>query len=145
MLLTYPAIFFMTENETSIPYYIVFPDVGGVGTQGEDISDGMAMASDYLGLMLADLLEHNQTLPVPSKINKVDIAHVAAQAEILYQLEESFVTLVSVKIDEYLSMNEPKKKTLTIPKWADKLGMDLRINFSQTLVEAIVEKAQKGQ
>ena len=142
MLLTYPAIFFKSENE-KIPYYITFPDIGGVGTQGEDISDGMAMASDYLGIMLADLLENNQTLPKPSKINNIDLTILAEQMEISYLPEDSFTTLVSVELDEYLSMDEPKKKTLTIPKWADKLGMDLRINFSQTLVEAIVEKAKE--
>lgn len=142
MLLTYPAVFFMTDDD-SIPFYIVFPDVEGMGTQGKSITDGMEMASDYLGLMLADLLEQNEKLPKPTKVNSIDVPQVASEVEVDYIPEETFVTLVSVNLSEYLEMNELKKKTLTIPKWADKLGMDLKINFSQTLVEAIVEKAQQ--
>lgn len=32
------------------------------------------------------------------------------------------------------------KKTLTIPKWADRLGKELHLNFSKTLTDAIADK-----
>ncbi|MBW7491534.1 type II toxin-antitoxin system HicB family antitoxin, partial [Streptococcus pneumoniae] len=40
----------------------------------------------------------------------------------------------------YLGSQEPIKKTLTIPKWADKLGREMGLNFSQTLTDAIADK-----
>ncbi|OTO77402.1 hypothetical protein A5865_001278, partial [Enterococcus sp. 12E11_DIV0728] len=45
-----------------------------------------------------------------------------------------------VDLSQYLGNNDPIKKTLTIPKWADKLGKDLHLNFSKTLTDAIVSK-----
>ena len=42
--------------------------------------------------------------------------------------------------EEYLGSQEPIKKTLTIPRWADKLGREMGLNFSQTLTEAIADK-----
>ncbi len=47
--------------------------------------------------------------------------------------------MVGVNVNNYLGNQEPVKKTLTIPRWADKLGRELGLNFSQTLTEAIVE------
>ena len=48
--------------------------------------------------------------------------------------------MVSVDVSEYLGSQEPIKKTLTIPRWADKLGREMGLNFSQTLTEAIADK-----
>lgn len=48
--------------------------------------------------------------------------------------------MVGVNVNHYLGNQEPVKKTLTIPRWADKLGRELGLNFSQTLTEAIVER-----
>lgn len=48
--------------------------------------------------------------------------------------------MVSVDLSEYLGTDEPIKKTLTIPKWADKLGKDLHLNFSKTLTDVIMRE-----
>lgn len=124
----YPAVF----ETDPVGYGIYFPDVEGAVTQGADIADGLEMASDVLGIMLADLVERGKDLPEPTPLNKV-----------LVNKETQFVTLVSVDLAEYLEMNEPVKKTLQIPKWADKRGKDLGINFSRTLTEAILEKSME--
>ena len=57
-----------------------------------------------------------------------------------YSREKSFISMVNVDLSEYLGSDQPVKKTLTIPKWADKLGNELHLNFSKTLTEAIIEK-----
>ncbi|MEB2280179.1 type II toxin-antitoxin system HicB family antitoxin [Lysinibacillus xylanilyticus] len=124
----YPAIF----TTDPVGFDILFPDVEGAVTQGEDITDGLEMASDVLGIMLADLIERGENLPEPTPLNDVK-----------FDKGTQFVTLVSVELSEYLKMNEPVKKTLQIPKWADKIGQEMKINFSQTLTEAIAEKATK--
>lgn len=57
----YPAIF---EQDT-VGYGIYFPDVEGAVTQAETIPDGLVMAADALGILLADLIDQNQPLPKP--------------------------------------------------------------------------------
>ena len=46
-----------------------------------------------------------------------------------YDLDKSFISMVSVDVSEYLGSQEPIKKTLTIPRWADKLGREMGLNF----------------
>lgn len=47
--------------------------------------------------------------------------------------KNEFVTRISVEITEYLGNENPVKKTLTIPTWADKAGREMKLNFSQNL------------
>lgn len=48
--------------------------------------------------------------------------------------------MVTVDVSQYLGEQVPVKKTLTIPKWADRLGKELHLNFSKTLTDAIANK-----
>jgi len=147
--MTYPAIFYYDTDSASEPgYFISFPDFDGSGTQGESVEDGLKMAADWLGIMLASYIEDGNTPPVPSNINdlspeKNNPLKDDEDFELKFDAEKSFVTMVMVNVTEYLGADQPVKKTLTIPKWADKLGRDMNINFSQTLTEAIVEKRVK--
>lgn len=50
------------------------------------------------------------------------------------------MSMVLVELDDYLDATTAVKKTLTIPKWANKVGIALNLNFSKTLTEAIAEK-----
>ncbi|MBP2619880.1 type II toxin-antitoxin system HicB family antitoxin [Streptococcus panodentis] len=147
MLITYPALFYYddSEGEDVAPYFVWFPDIGGVGTQGRDISDAIFMASDYLGLMVADLIEKNQELPVPSNLKSLSLTEnnpFKDDAEITldFDPDKSFISFVNVDVAAYLGQQEPVKKTLTIPRWADKLGREMGLNFSQTLTDAIADK-----
>ncbi|WP_461219043.1 type II toxin-antitoxin system HicB family antitoxin [Lapidilactobacillus salsurivasis] len=143
MLATYPALFYYDDSEL-MKYFVHFPDFDSTGTQGKDISDAMFMASDWLGMMLASMIEDDQPLPVPSTINNLSLAGDDPFKDdpgfATYDLSKSFISLVYVDVSKYLSDMEPVKKTLTIPKWADQAGRKLRINFSQTLTEAIAER-----
>lgn len=124
---SYPAIF---HPEADGGYFIEFPDFQGAYTRidEENISHGIAMAEHALGMVLADFLEHNEPLPEPTPINKISVK------------EDSFATLIRVDVAIYLRDTELIKKTLTIPKWADKLGRQADINFSELLTESIVDK-----
>jgi len=126
-LVVYPAIF----EEDPVGYGIFFPDVEGAVTQGSDLNEGMEMASDALGIMLGDLIDRGETVPTPTAIKDLVVS------------ENQFATLVSVDLSEYVGSTNPVKKTLTIPQWADKLGKDLHLNFSQTLTDAILSKSIK--
>ena len=125
---TYPAIF---KPEEDGGYFIEFPDIQGAytGINENDISYGIAMAEEVLGMVLADYIEHGDSLPEPTPINQISIE------------TDSFTTLIRVDVAQYLKDTELIKKTLTIPRWADTLGKRAGINFSVLLTESIANKA----
>ncbi|WOO58424.1 type II toxin-antitoxin system HicB family antitoxin [Streptococcus pasteurianus] len=146
MLVTYPALFYYDDTDgASTPYFVTFPDFEHSATQGEDMADAMAMASEWLGINLADYIENGRDIPVPTAINTLSLVdnnpfRDDKDIELVYNPSKSFISMVVVDVAEYLGSQEPIKKTLTIPRWADTLGRDLGLNFSQTLTDAIADK-----
>lgn len=124
----YPAIFHKEENGG---YFIDFPDLQGAytGINEDDNAYGIAMAEEVLGMVLADMIEHNDPLPDPTPINEIDIE------------APSFVTLIRVDVEKYFKDNTMVRKSLTIPQWAEDLGQRAGINFSQVLTDAISQVA----
>lgn len=145
MLVTYPALFYYDDSE-NVKYFVHFPDFDNSATQGTDVSDAMFMASEWLGMTVASLIEDDgQDVPNPSDINKLSLSSNNPFKDdedftLEYNPDKSFISMVSVNVTEYLNSDKPVKKTLTIPKWADKLGKDMNLNFSETLTNAIAEK-----
>ncbi|WP_438838232.1 type II toxin-antitoxin system HicB family antitoxin [Streptococcus pluranimalium] len=146
MLVTYPALFYFDDTDgANAPYFVTFPDFEHSATQGEDMANAMAMASDWLGIHLADYIENGRDIPTPTPINALSLAdnnpfRDDKDIELVYDPSKSFVSMVMVDVAEYLGSQEPVKKTLTIPRWADTLGRELGLNFSQTLTDAIADK-----
>ena len=148
LTVTYPALFYYddTQGEDVAPFTIFFPDFNNGATQGSDINDAMYMASDWLGLTVGSDIDEGRKLPEPTNINLLDLEKDnpfkdEQDFQFIYDKEKSFISLVTVDLKEYIGLDEPVKKTLTIPLWADKLGKEKGINFSQTLTEAILEKS----
>ena len=146
MLVTYPALFYYDDTDgANAPYFVTFPDFEHSATQGEGMADAMAMASDWLGINLADYIENGREIPTPTPINALSLAsnnpfQDDEDIDLVYDPSKSFISMVMVDVAEYLGSQEPVKKTLTIPRWADTLGRDLGLNFSQTLTDAIADK-----
>ncbi|SJZ89553.1 Predicted nuclease of the RNAse H fold, HicB family [Pilibacter termitis] len=147
MFVSYPALFYYEEAKEGYPegFSVFFPDFENCGgTQGDTISEAIYNAADWLGLVLSDDIENNREMPNPTPINLLDLEKNNPfkddDFDYEYNKEKSFISMVSVELSEYLKDSEPVKKTLTIPKWADKLGKELHLNFSQTLTDAIVYK-----
>ena len=146
MLVTYPALFYYDDTDgANAPYFVTFPDFEHSATQGEDMADAMAMASDWLGINLADYIENGREIPTPTPINALSLAsnnpfQDDEDTELVNGRRKPFISMVMVDVAEYLGSQEPVKKTLTIPRWADTLGRDLGLNFSQTLTDAIADK-----
>lgn len=140
MLVSYPALFYYVPTE-KVPFFISFPDFRNGNTQGQNISDAMLMASDWLGINVADNLENDRILPKPSKISTLSLdKNNPFPKDLQFDSSQSFISMVLVDLNDYLDDQKIIKKTLSIPKWADKAGKELKLNFSQTLTEAIAEK-----
>jgi len=144
MLVAYPALFYY-DAAAQAKYFVTFPDFENSATQGKNIQDALEMASEYLGIIVADLIDTQNHVPSPSDINILDLKENDPfknedDFQLEYDPEKSFVTLIYVDINNYLGSQNPVKKTLTIPKWADDLGKKHSLNFSKTLEDAIVEK-----
>ena len=123
----YPAVF---HPEKEGGFSIEFPDIDGCYTCGDDLADGMKMASDALPLMLVQLEDENAQIPVPSSINDLEME------------KGDFATLISCDTAIYrrLMNNIAVKKTLSIPQWLNQAAIAAGINFSQVLQDALKEK-----
>lgn len=86
-------------------YFIDFPDIQGAytGINETNLSYGIAMAQEVLGMVLADYLENGEKLPTPTPIKQIPVD------------QQAFTTLISVNVADYLKDKELVKKTLSIP------------------------------
>lgn len=145
MLASYPALFY---KDPKGGYFIHFPDFDSPGTQGDDISDAMFMASDWLGIALSDKLEEGKDFPKASKINDLSLDNDNPfkdddELKNYYTSKDSFISMVFVDVESYLDYNKLIKKTLSIPQWANDYGNRKSLNFSKVLTKAIEELATK--
>ena len=125
----YPAIFTPEENGA---YSIVFPDLEGCYTCGDDLEDGIEMAEDALALVLYGYEKERRTIPTPSKRTELTING------------EEFVNYIACDTMAYRKRfnNKAIKKTLTIPEWMNEEASALGLNFSQILQDALLQKFQ---
>ena len=124
MKIAYPAIF---HNENG-SYWVEFPDLEGCHTFGEKLDETLFNAKEALEVHAITLLESGEKLNTPSNICDLKTD------------DNSFTTLVYGDINNYLSSSKAVKKTLTIPEWVNRIGIEHNINFSQTLTDAILRQ-----
>jgi len=88
------------------------------------------MAKDALGLHLYSMEEDNDIIPEPTLINKISL-----QTNQVVVLVEVIMPIMRETIENY-----SVKKTLSIPRWLNKLAIENNINFSQVLQKALKEQ-----
>jgi len=125
----YFALFTLNENNQ---YEVTFPDLApNAATYGDTLSEALFMAKDALTGYLLTIEDGNEVLPnataQPQKIN-----HKAN--DLVVPIE------VDTTIAREREQNRSVKKTLTIPKYLNDLGVQNEINFSATLSDALKEK-----
>lgn len=125
--LFYPALFHKAEEGG---FWVSFPDIPYCLTQGENMEEAYTMAVDALGLCIADLKKNNHPIPTASNISSIIVE------------PESFLVIIEFDMLAYNKRNNAKavKKTLTIPEWLNEEAMNLGVNFSQVLQEALMMK-----
>ena len=137
MLSMYPACFFKEENG----YSVIFPDLD-LATCGDTIEEAMAVAIDCLAGRLRWLKRDGDPIPKPSPMNAINLTMISKELEI--EPSESFINIVSVDVETYAKEHFDKsvRKTLTIPAWLNSAALEMGINFSQVLQEALLAKIQ---
>lgn len=120
----FPAVFLKEEDG----YSVSFPDIDGAFTCGETFEEALFMAKDCLELNLNTVDE----IPHITDINKIKLN----ENEYLIMVQADMLNFRKKKD------NKPVKKTLTIPKWLNDLGIEKKINFSKVLQDALKEKLQ---
>lgn len=122
ILLTYPAIFTLEDNE----YWVEFVDLNGCFSDGKTLAEAMENAKEAMGLFLEDLTEYPECT--------TDIKSIKLE-------ENQIVSFVSVDLEEHKRKYENKsvKKTLSIPAWLNTIAEKENVNFSQILQKALME------
>lgn len=122
----YPAVFTFEEGQEIA---VLFPDFD-VATSGVDEEDAFKSAKELLGLTLYSMEEDKEEIPQPSPINKL-------------QLKKNQVScLVDVFMPSIREAqnNKSVNRTVTLPAWLNAKSLELGVNFSQVLQEALLEK-----
>ena len=126
MKYVYPAIF---TEENGI-YSVLFPDLEGCYTCGDDLKDAMSMAEDVLAFTLYHYESKGKTIPEPSTMEALKVK------------SGEFISYVLADTIEYQKFHNNKavKKTLSIPEWLNEMAIAENLNFSQVLQTALKEQ-----
>lgn len=140
MFSAYPACFIKEENG----YSVIFPDLNHLATCGETLDEAFTMAFDCLAGYLHWILGDGETAPPASPIEGINLAELIDDLEI--SPEDAFITIITVDVEEYAKtyFGDSIKKTLTIPTWLNQAAVELDIDFSQVLQDALTELVQKS-
>ncbi|NLJ57899.1 MAG: type II toxin-antitoxin system HicB family antitoxin [Tissierellia bacterium] len=122
----YPAIIRL-ENDS---YTVRFPDLENCFTFGENLEDAIDSARDVLELCLYDMEQDGVRIPEASVLSDISLNENESIA-----LVDVWMIPVRDKME-----NRSIKKTVTIPKWINDIGVEHNLNFSQLLQAAIKEK-----
>ena len=143
MKVIYPVLFY-EEKEGN--YSVFVPDLKNASTCGDTLEDAMNMAEDLIAGIILDEMEEGNKIPKSSKIEDVKFVELEKELDIEnWDYISRFKTYIVVDITSFAEKwgKELVKKTVNIPKWVNVKAEDLKINFSKTLEEALIQKIYK--
>nr|WP_106789952.1 type II toxin-antitoxin system HicB family antitoxin [Massilistercora timonensis] len=125
----YPAIFTYEEDQEIA---VEFPDLN-VATSGVNDDDALLSARELLGTVMFGLEEDGETIPEPTRLS--EIALVQNERAVLIDVYMPSVRMANIT----RSVN----RTVTLPAWLNAAALELNVNFSQVLQEALLQKVSK--
>ncbi len=143
MKVIYPVLFY---EEKEGGYSVFVPDLEDATTCGDTLENAMYMAEDLIAGLILDKIEEGDKIPHASKIEDVSFEKLEKSLEIEnWNYVSKFKTYIAVDISAFAEKwgKELIKKTVNIPKWVNTKAEELKINFSKTLEEALIEKIMK--
>ena len=122
--IVYPAIFEKVKDG----YFVTIPDLNK-NTQGRDMAEAIAMARDLISLLIIDYEDDGEKVPAPNTVK-------------ILKPKNAILSYVDVDISAYRKKYGTKivKKNCTIPAWLNTKAEEMKINFSQALQEALIQK-----
>ena len=125
----YSAIFQIEEEGG---FTVLFPDVKGCVTCGDNMEHAYEMASEALGLALSYMEDNKEAIPVSSAPQDIQLQ------------SNQFLAVIEFDMEVYKRKNNSKavKKTLSIPEWLNEMALEKGLNFSQVLQEALMTKLE---
>lgn len=142
MKVVYPVLFYEEENG----YSVFVPDLDSATTCGETLEEALYMSDDPIAGIILDKIEDGKKIPLASKIDDVSFENLEKELDIDdWNYTSIFKTYIMVNISEFAEKfgKELVKKTVNIPKWVNTRAEEMKINFSKTLEEALLEKITK--
>lgn len=148
MKVIYPVLFY---EEKEGGYSVFVPDLEkalntSASTCGSDLEEAMYMAEDLIAGLLLDEMEEGNKIPKASKIEEVTFEELENSLDMDdWDYISKFKTYIAVDISAFAEKwgKELVKKTVNIPKWVNTKAEELKINFSKTLEEALLNKIYK--
>lgn len=143
MKVIYPVLFY-EEKENG--YSVFVPDLNNASTCGSTLEEAMYMAEDLIAGIVLDEMEEGNKIPVESRIEDVTFEELEKTLDIEnWDYISKFKTYIAIDISSFAEKwgKELIKKTVNIPKWVNTKAEDLKINFSKTLEEALLQKIYK--
>lgn len=139
MFVNYPALFLKEKDSES--YTVIFPDLEGCISCGDNLNDAFKMAQDALGAYLFEYYTKPNEIPKASRIDKIKLK-LDEEDKNYFLYNESFKNYVSIDLAEYVKKSSTKtvKKTLSIPSYLNEAGIENNINFSLLLQDALKKK-----
>lgn len=126
----YPAVF---TYEPGKEIAVTFPDLD-VATSGEDEDDALLSARELLGCVIYGLEEDGEPIPAPSPLAQVPVD----------DNERAVLVDVYMPSIRMAQVNKSVSRTVTLPAWLNAKALELNVNFSQVLQDALKEKLHLG-
>lgn len=143
MKVIYPVLFY---EEKEGGYSVFVPDLNNATTCGDTLENAMYMSEDLIAGLILDEMEEGNKIPQSSKIENINFDELEKDLDIEnWDYISKFKTYIVVDISYYAEKwgKELVKKTVNIPKWVNTKAEEMKINFSKTLEEALLEKIYK--
>ena len=135
MKVIYPVLFYEKEGG----YSVFVPDLKNNSTCGSTLEEAMTMAEDLIAGIVLDEMEENNQIPKSSKIEDVSFEKLEKYLDIEnWDYVSKFKTYISVDISSFA-----EKWGKELVKWVNTKAENLKINFSKTLEEALLQKIYK--
>ena len=115
-------------------------------TCGSTLEEAMAMSEDLIAGLILDEIEEGNKIPKATRIEDVSFEKLEKEIDLeSTDYISKFKTYIVVDISAFAEKwgKELVKKTVNIPKWINTKAEELKINFSKTLEEALLEKIMK--
>ena len=133
---TYPALFAYEKGVDGIG--VVFPDLPGCVSHGENENDALRMGREALSLHLWGMEQDGDGIPEPTPIQDLNYEEYEAPG----------VHLAVVLIEVWMALfreemnNKSVTRAVTLPHWLDMRAKEAGLSYSKTLQDGLMERLE---